>query len=233
MINRPGDLFAVFQKQSVENHDYDIFLKEREMNQREIDRLERKENEVEMDYYDGKMTEEKKDKLVLTTKQQGKSIQERNEVLDEKMDLIIKSEATKIALEKFQDGFQTNLENLTFEQKRLLVDLLVESVEVTTVASQLNLNIKLRFDQSKITKNTQGYEPKKSSPEPQSDNEELDSGMYGRLSMKGYLSISIYHKMRKRQYGNRWMTQFVPLCREEVRRLEENGKTIQTHIESN
>jgi site-specific DNA recombinase len=179
MINRPGELFAVFQKQSVENHEYDIFLKEREMNQREIDRLERKENEIEMDYYDGKMTEDKKDKLVNTTKQQRESTEQRNEVLDEKMDLIIKAEATKIALEKFQSGFQTNLENLTFEQKRLLVDLLVESVEVTTVASQLNLNIKLRFDQSKIEKNTQGYEPKKSSPEPQSGTEEQDSGVYG------------------------------------------------------
>ncbi len=56
---------------------------------------------------------------------------------------------------------------------------------------------------------------------------------YGRQSTKGYISISIYHKMRKRQYGNRWMTQFVPLCREEVRRLEESGKTIQSHTESN
>ena len=179
MINRPGELFAVFQKQSVENHEYEIFLKERDMNQREIERLERKENEIEMDYYDGKMTEEKKDKLVKTTIEQRVSIEQRNEVLDEKMDLIIKAEATKIALEKFQSGFQTNLENLTFEQKRLLVDLLVESVEVTTVASQLNLNIKLRFDQSKIAKNTQGYEPKKSSPEAQSDNEELINGDYG------------------------------------------------------
>jgi hypothetical protein len=45
--------------------------------------------------------------------------------------------------------------------------------------------------------------------------------------------------MRKRQYGNRWMTQFVPLCREEVRRLEERkqmdqngtiGNTLQDYI---
>lgn len=179
MINRPGELFAVFQKQSVENHEYDIFLKERDMNQREIERLDRKENEIEMDYYDGKMTEEKKDKLVKTTVEQRESIEQRNEVLDEKMDLIIKAEATKIALEKFQSGFQTNLENLTFEQKKLLIDLLVESVEVTTVASQLNLNIKLRFDQSKIAKNTQGYEPKKSSPEPQSGTGELVNGENG------------------------------------------------------
>jgi hypothetical protein len=33
--------------------------------------------------------------------------------------------------------------------------------------------------------------------------------------------------MRKRQYGNRWMTQFVPLCREEVKRFEENEKLRQ------
>lgn len=64
-------------------------------------------------------------------------------------------------------------------------------------------------------------EPKKSSPEPQSDDEELNIDDYGRTNRKGYIRLSIYHKMRKRQYGNRWMTQFVPLCREEVRRLEE------------
>jgi hypothetical protein len=35
-------------------------MKEREINQREIERLERKENSIEMDYYDGKLSEEKK-----------------------------------------------------------------------------------------------------------------------------------------------------------------------------
>jgi hypothetical protein len=46
--------------------------------------------------------------------------------------------------------------------------------------------------------------------------------------------------MRKRQYGNRWMTQFVPLCREEVKRLEERKemelaevcwKSVQDYLE--
>jgi hypothetical protein len=51
----------------------------------------------------------------------------------------------------------------------------------------------------------------------------LSDGFYvvnGRIRSKGYIRISIYHKMRKRQWGNRWQTQFVPLCREEVKRLE-------------
>ena len=122
-----------------------------------------------MDYYDGKLSEEKKDALVKHTIQQRTSKEERNMDLDKKLDTIIKAEETKLALEKFQADFETNLENLTFEQKRLLVDLLVESIEVTTVSSQLNLNIKLRFNQSKLTENTPMVEPKKSSPEPQSD----------------------------------------------------------------
>lgn len=57
--------------------------------------------------------------------------------------------------------------------------------------------------------------------------------LYGRLSSKGYLSISIYHKMRKRQYGNRWMTQFVPLCREEVRKLQERQEMEQNENHRN
>ena len=127
------------------------------------------ESEIEMDYYDGKLSEDKKDRFVKITMEQRSSFEKRNNELDTKMDNLIKMEETKIAFEKFQSDYETNLENLTFEQKKLLVDLLVESIEVTTVASQLNLNIKLRFNQSKLTENTPVVEPKKSSPEPQSD----------------------------------------------------------------
>ena len=182
MVNRPKELFAIFQKQSIESKEYESLMKEREINEREIERLERKENEIEMDYYDGKLSEEKKDALIKLTIEQRTSKEERNMDLDKKLDAIIKAEETKLALEKFQADFETNLENLTFEQKKLLVDLLVESIEVTTVASQLNLNIKLRFDQSKVLGKGVVGEPKKSSPEPQSDDEELNLNVYGATS---------------------------------------------------
>lgn len=110
----------------------------------------------------------------------------------------------------------------------ILIDLLVERVEVTIVSSQLNLNIQLRFDQSKITQNESGYEPKKGSPKSKSDDEESWNDMYGGTNSKGYLCISIYHKMRKRRYWNRLTTQFVPLCREEVKRLQDNHEMKQS-----
>ena len=182
MVNRPKDLFEIFQRQSIESKEYEVFMKEREMNEREVERLERKENEIEMDYYDWKLSEEKKEALVKITTEQRTAKEERNIELDTKLDAIIKAEETKLALEKFQADFETNLENLTFDQKKMLVDLLVERIEVTTVSSQLNLNIKLRFDQSKVLGKEAVGEPKKSSPEPQSGTEELNIGDYGATS---------------------------------------------------
>ena len=179
MINRPKELFALFQKQSIESKEYEALMKEREMNQREIERLERKETEIEMDYYDGKLSEEKKDGLIKITIDQRTAKEQRNSDLYVKLDAIIKAEETKIALEKFQTDFETNLENLTFEQKKLLVDLLVESIEVTTVSSQLNLNIKLRFDQSKVEQSRAGDEPKKPSSKPQDGTEGGEIGEFG------------------------------------------------------
>lgn len=169
MINRPKELYELFQRQSIESKEYEALMKEREIHEREIEKLEKKEDSIEMDYYDGKLSEERKEKLIQTTQEERRVKELRNTELDKKLNAIIKAEETKLALEKFQLDFETNLENLTFEQKKMLVDLLIESIEVTTVSSQLNVNIKLRFDQSKILGNDAVGEPKKSSAEPQGD----------------------------------------------------------------
>lgn len=70
---------------------------------------------------------------------------------------IVQAEETKQAFEKFHTDFTTNLDQLTFEQKKHLVNFLVEKIEVTTVASQLNVNIKLWFVQPKVEQNGAGY----------------------------------------------------------------------------
>ncbi len=47
-------------------------MKEREINEREIEKLEKKENSIEMDYYDGKLTEERREKLIEITQEERK-----------------------------------------------------------------------------------------------------------------------------------------------------------------
>lgn len=179
VINRPKELYELFQRQSIESKEYEALMKEREIHEREIEKLEKKEDSIEMDYYDGKLSEERKEKLIQTTQEERRVKELRNTELDKKLNAIIKAEETKLALEKFQLDFETNLENLTFEQKKMLVDLLIESIEVTTVSSQLNVNIKLRFDQSKILGNDAVGEPKKSSAEPQGDDWRANFDNYG------------------------------------------------------
>ncbi len=178
-VNRPGELFEVFKKQSIDSHEYDTLMKEREINQREIDRMEKKEEEIEMDYYDGKLSEEKKDKLINITIQQRQAKELRNGEIDNKLNAIIKAEETKIAFSKFESDFETNLENLSFEQKKLLVDMLIENIEVTTVASQLNLQIKVRFDQSKMGQNEPGYAPKNPTTPIKDGSDGTESDDYG------------------------------------------------------
>jgi hypothetical protein len=162
MIHRPKDLFEVFQRQSIESKDYDILYKERLSNQKEIEKL----GEQEHDYYKGKHSDEKRDALVAIVQQQIQSKIVRNRELDTKLDSIVRAEETKQAFERFTTDFETNLENLTFNQKKLLIDLLVETIEVTTVASQLNVNIKLRFVQSKVGQSGTGDEPKNPTTKP-------------------------------------------------------------------
>ena len=182
IINRPDELFEVFERQSVDSQEYQRLSEELDINIKRIKKLDDKEISIEDDYYEGRTSEEKKIKHIESIVQERNAITKRNIELNEKMDAIIKIKAVQWALEKFKTEFATNVENLSFEQKRLLIELLLERVEVTLVSSQQYLNIKVRFDPSRLIKNEGGVEPKKGSPEPQSGTEKPDSIEYGATS---------------------------------------------------
>jgi hypothetical protein len=179
MISKPKELYETFKRQSVDSRDYDTYMKEREKSQREFDKMEDTEVDIELRFHEGDLSEEKKDKMIENLIIRKNTLVKYIDELDEKLNAIVQSEETRLSLEKFSNELITNIENITFEQKKFLINLLVERIEVTTVATQLNLNIKLRFVQPASSENRVVYQPKKSSPEPQSDNGELDSDIYG------------------------------------------------------
>lgn len=74
------------------------------------------------------------------------------------------------------------MENIDFDQKRALVELLVERIDVSWEGNRLIVNPVFRFDQSKLVSEERVIEPKKGSPKPQSDNEEPDSESNGATS---------------------------------------------------
>ena len=106
----------------------------------------------------------------------------RIEDLDEKMDAVLMMEGAKISIEQFTDNFEMNIKNLTFEQKKLLVDLLVEKIEVTIISSQIHLNIKFRFDPPSGRLNNPEDEPKNDPPKPRDGSDGSSNGDYGATS---------------------------------------------------
>ncbi len=95
IINRPDELFAVFERQSVDSKEYQRLSDELERNIELINKNDEKEFAIEQDYYAGKTSEEKKDKHIESIQQQSNAIIKRNIELNEKMDAIIKIKAVQ------------------------------------------------------------------------------------------------------------------------------------------
>lgn len=95
IINRPDELFAVFERQSVDSNEYQRLSDELERNIKLINKNDEKEFTIEQEYYAGKISEEKKDKHTEIIQQQNNAIIKRNIELNEKMDAIIKIKAVQ------------------------------------------------------------------------------------------------------------------------------------------
>ena len=181
-INCPEKLYETFKKQSIDSRDYDDCIRERDKLQRDCDKSEDMEIDVELRYQKGEMDDVKKDRII------EKIIQERNAMLirikelDQKLDAIVQAQEIKTSLEIFKEWYTTNLENLSIKQKQFLVKWLVQDIRVTRTAKQINAEIRLRFELSKALWDDTLDEPKKLSTDSVTEGKELDSCWYGATS---------------------------------------------------
>lgn len=107
------------------------------------------------------------------------------------MDVILRAKTAQITLESFVRDFDSKLEQLIPEQKKWLVELLVDRVEVSWSVTQTVVNTVFRFDQSKVIGDGAVDEPKKGSPKPQSDDEEPHSEFNGATSRARTYDLSL------------------------------------------
>lgn len=96
-----------------------------------------------------------------------------------KIKSFLELEATKEAIETFSKDFEIRKVQLSSEQKQFLVDLLVEKVEVTWTKAEAIVEVVLRFDQSKVIRNTQKDEPKNPIDKPKGGSSMGNSNHYG------------------------------------------------------
>lgn len=215
-IDNPGDLFEIYQIQSLNADDYERLVRERDFHQKEIEKYDNQENTVHLDYYDWKISEERRDTLSQRYTEKKNAHTKSIIKLDEDINKIIKTQATKHALDSFAKDIQTNLDEITNAQKQFLIDLAVDRVEVTWTKSHPVVNVVLRFKPTQKNDDDWEVEPEKSSDKPKKGLSKLISIEYGRNRMKGYIRMGVYSKIKKEQHWRITKTQFTPLTREEM-----------------
>lgn len=173
IINRPEDLFTVHQKQSLTVENYDLLNQERARMVQEVTASEWAENSILLDHSYGKVSEERKDAIILDIFKKRDTANRKIIEIDKQLDAIVKAQATKELILQFSQNFKMGVEDLNFEQRHYLVDLLVDSIEITWGLKVPKMVINLRFDQKKLDEIGLGYEPKKSSGITNSENPEL------------------------------------------------------------
>jgi len=199
-IENPGDLFEVFQIQSLNADDYDRLVRDREFHRNEVFKYDKQEDSVQLDYYEGKIDEERRESLVKTYTEKKNGHTKSILKLDEDINKIVKTHATKHALESFSKDVQTKLDEITDTQKQFLIDLVVDRIEVTWTKSHPVVEVILRFKPTQKDGDDTEVEPEKSSNKPKTGLSKLISIEYGRNRMKGYIRMGVYAKIEKEQH---------------------------------
>lgn len=63
-LKRPEELFEAYERQTLDGKDYERYTKEKDILNRELDKLESAYMAISDDYYAGKFSEERKDILI-------------------------------------------------------------------------------------------------------------------------------------------------------------------------
>ncbi len=186
-IHRPKDLFDAYKKQNIENTNYEALIDQRRKADTELQKIDDIEMTIETEYLWWDRTRENRDKLMEKYETQKTTLSKKIIELDKKLDAIIKAESTKQALEAFGENLTTKIENLDMDQKKALVNILVEKIEVTYTQSRdwkdsaPNLKVIMRFKGKLMEENQDNLEPKKLSANSKTDSEELDNEWYGAI----------------------------------------------------
>lgn len=184
IISDPQRLFNVYKKQSINDTNYRELVEERKKKDRMIQESEEIEYTIEQLFLVGKYDDKKRDRLINDEMEKRRVWEKRISEIDQTLDSIVKAEATKAELELFAKNLDVNIENLSFVQKRMLVNILVERVEVITKKSWLEKDITakviLRFDQKRHSQNDTGSNLKSSPLTEEPSKESLNSEIWWR-----------------------------------------------------
>jgi len=159
-INKPKEFYKLYQKQTIQEWELESNLKSQEKYISIIKDNEDAIISLEDEYLRWKISEERKDMHLERFEKANIESKKKLNELDDKISKLLEAKTSQDALEKFAISFKNTLDNLSLEQKRIIVDMLVDSIEVYKAESELRVDIFFRFAQSRIVDNDTKDEPK-------------------------------------------------------------------------
>jgi len=148
-INKPEEFFKIYQKQKFHFRELDRLKTNRDDCRNKVIKIGISLDKVEKDYYDGQISQTRKEKLEKDYQEQLDGLEKEINEIDREINKISEVKVALDALEKFSASFKKKLDNLTLEEKIIIVELLVDRVEVYENKKSINIKVLFRFEQDR------------------------------------------------------------------------------------
>lgn len=164
-INNPKEFYKLYQKQTIQEEELEINLKKQEKLARAIIETEDTILSLEDEYLKWGITEERKNILLDRYEKTINETKNKLEKLDDKISKLIEAKTSQDALDKFSKNFRKSIDNLNIEQKRVIVDMLIDKIEVYKIEWEIRVDIFFRFAKSRVENDNNKGEPTQGSNE--------------------------------------------------------------------
>lgn len=189
-INDPKRFYVLYRSQSTTHSSIKRLREEIEVLKGIISQQDNTDENIELGYCEGRSSEEQRDNLLARSRAKGqyarKELIEKQSELDRQVEVSIAQEVVK----NFSENFGRKMENLTFEQKQILVELLVKEIRVTA-GEEIVVEVVFQFEQPVQKTSLEGCEPKNGSGKPQDCLLGMQSSIDGRGSRTRTCGLSV------------------------------------------
>ena len=179
-INKPEKFYKIFKKETTQLNKIDRYRDEKDLLLKKISEEENKKEAIELRELSWRYSEEKADKYLLEADNNIINYNNKIKDIDDKIEKLINLELIKESIDDISSNFYWKLNDLTLDQKRRLVNILVDKILVYyNDESITEVEVIFKFNVDVDKNNDTNIEPKDSTINEKKTLEGLLSWFYG------------------------------------------------------
>src|SRR3989339_93128 len=160
-INKPEEFFKIYKKQRYNHRELERLKDKQKFYRNEAVKANDALQNVFDDYYEGNLAEKRKTQLEIKYEERIGNYKKEINKIETQIKRIGEIKIASDVLERFSKYFKKRINNFTFEQKRLLIEMLVDKIEVFEDEKNIKVNVFFRFAQESKKPAIVVDEPKK------------------------------------------------------------------------